>query len=303
MGESDYRDALSLIRRLPSVAIGDVHVVQFGAVRHPGISDLDVLVAGPGSRLADVQRDVQALIESDADFRYILWHPPLYVPDEIKVCAVALHTLRGAEGFATSDGVVPYIKGRASHGALASREVVPWGWFLFLLPIAEQLLARQHASLRMMLLVQKNLVETANMVLGTSDWSAVEEVREAAQRGKTADVPERLSLALAVARDAWNAHVGAALSLRPTRRAVREGGRVFCSNTSLLRWLPGTQIAVTLRPMELAFLERLAGSGGASCETTGEPFACYRAFHSRARQVLALNGLHNGFVAPFGLKL
>lgn len=302
LGDNDYRNALSRIRRLPSVVTGGVSVVQFGAVQHPGISDLDILLSGAGTSLVEVQRDIQALVETDADLRYMLWHPPLYVPDEIQECAVALHTLRGVVGSETLDGVAPRTVIQASDRAQASREVVPWAWFLFLLPIAERLFTRQCVSLRMILLVHKNLVESENMALGTDDWSAVEEVREAAQKGRTADVFDRLDLALSGARDGWNARVGAALGLRPTQRAVRTGGKIFCSDTSPLRWVQRTRVAAVLRPMELAFLECLTASSDASCKTTGEQFACYRAFHNRSSKVLASLNLHNGFVVPFGLK-
>lgn len=303
LGEDDYRDALSRIRRLPSVAIGGVRVIQFGAVQNPGISDLDILIGGPGSSLVEVQRGIESVIKADADLRYILWHPPLYVPDEIQECAFALHTLRGFEDFARPDGAAPSVTVHASDGALASRGVVPWAWFLFLLPIAERLLTRRRVSLRMVLLLHKNLVESANTALGTCDWSAVHDVREAAQAGNTANVLRELDLALNFARDAWNARVGAALGLCPRRRAVRAGQKIFCSNTSPLRWIQSNHNSVALRPMELAFLERLVGSSDVSCAAAAESFACYRGFHNQSRKVLASLGLHNGFVAPFGLKL
>lgn len=295
-----YDRALSQIERLPAVTSGQVTVAQFGAVRHPGISDLDLLISGPGQQLVRAQREIEQLVLEDEEVRYVLWHPPLYVPLEIADCANALHSLRGME--VSAGRMEPSVSTGGGTSVLAARSVVPWAWFLFLLPIADRLLRRQRPSLRMILLVQKNLIETVNVLFGTDDWSRVDHLRSRVLRGEYVDPRAHLGEALRSARVAWNERVGAEFDLHPRRTAVIAGRRIFCSSSSPRVLLQGSRVSVLLSSMERSFVHRLTSAPVDGC-AAGERFGCYRHFHRRASEVLGRLGLHNGFVTPLGLEL
>ncbi|MBI4516409.1 MAG: hypothetical protein HY699_11410 [Deltaproteobacteria bacterium] len=84
--------------RLTGVLSGDARVLAvgaFGAVTHPGISDLDVLVVARNGEAAGLWRYLKQWIAGDAVASYLFTHPPLVVSAAMIPALGHVHALAG----------------------------------------------------------------------------------------------------------------------------------------------------------------------------------------------------------------
>ena len=77
-----------------SATPGVLAVLQFGTVRFPGVSDLDLLVLCRDAEYQDVLARVRAETEALPEGGYLFWHPAAVVPLSLIEAAATLHTFR-----------------------------------------------------------------------------------------------------------------------------------------------------------------------------------------------------------------
>lgn len=128
----------------------------FGAVSFPGVSDLDALVVGDASTLANVAALHQEEARKSDVYGYLFWHEPLWVLEEAVGHAHRLHTM---DGLSCADGVADApLSGVLTDG---ERRVLNVAWLVFLLGALAEVGAKarrgEHMGLRLLLLMHKNL--------------------------------------------------------------------------------------------------------------------------------------------------
>lgn len=283
---SAYQNLALKIRHTAKIISTDILVREFGEVRHPGISDLDLVITGPGDQLRTLHHAILQIMREDSVARYILFHPPLYVPENVLSAAPFIHTLRGLQG-AQAEGNVERIGDKS-----VTHELLHLVWFLFLKSIV---VSQELFGARKTLLLSKNIAEAESHFGDERAFERIDEERALATQGifmpKSALVSRMLALQMPFENRA-SQYVDA----QSSPRILRAGKRLLVAST---RWQPLDGLIVrVISPVDLALLAALADGNAQSMEVT-----TYRESYSRASAELARYQLPNGFVRPFGIRI
>lgn len=215
--------------------IGGDRAGFFGSAGFPGVSDLDALAVGDCASLVRLAMLHGKEAEVSADYRYLFWHEPLWILDEVADDAYRLHTMEGAR---CAYGAGSLVKGVVAE---ETRRVLHVAWLIFLIgAVAEIARQRDETGLRLLLLVHKNLRHSIEVFAGKDGAGmTADELREWAKqccrRGEEAEagriVWDQVQGALATAcegmdavceRAVTNTRAGSRWIL--TRRSVFERG-------------------------------------------------------------------------------
>lgn len=292
---ADYADAKATLERLcATVGVGLDRIGYFGQVSHPGISDLDAMVIARPGQLAELATAIEAARSSDPVLAAVLWHPPVYLLEELVPVARELHTFAGLRGGA-ADLLPPE---QASPPTVLER-----CWFTFLCRVYADLLLRSTVSLRTLLLVHRDLEislhrlsRQAGVTLEPSSTSI--QLRRDVIAGEAdpvtafttlfGDVAELFDLACAAGGPTRRSLRAASVLLRrriPLRRA----------RSTRVRRLPGmVLLEANAWACEVALAYQLGRARGDAADYLA---ATYQAEASYGR-----HGLPYPFVRPFGLS-
>lgn len=127
------------------------NVGYFGSISFPGISDIDAIVFGTDEQIRAIESNFQALRRSSTRFAQLFWHGPVYIRDDIAAAAEQLHTFDGVKML---DGGNAPFPNRISN---SQRELLHLIWFTFLQGVVAGICGQKKVSLRLLLLVYKNL--------------------------------------------------------------------------------------------------------------------------------------------------
>ncbi|WP_338397759.1 nucleotidyltransferase domain-containing protein [Persicobacter psychrovividus] len=89
---SDYVQAYELVEEY-SIELGALAVGQFGQVKSPGISDLDVFICFEDKDYKIAQEKVRLFIEHSKEFCHVFTHPPICVAESMMPSLPYLHTI------------------------------------------------------------------------------------------------------------------------------------------------------------------------------------------------------------------
>jgi hypothetical protein len=205
-------------------------VLQFGTVRHPGISDLDLLVVADRDDPAALAR-IRELVAGAPHAGYCLFHEPSYaLPRDLPF----LHLFHTLEHLRPLYGTPP--PHRPEEDPLRT---LAWNSYFYRLLLEAR--AMEEASLRLLLLLARNLATTIaanDVAAGTNEHprygAAVDEVRVAALAGDEGAATGAVGLlgdALEIVRRqdpaGW------------TPRLIRDGRTVFAPGPVALRRFRG----------------------------------------------------------------
>ena len=137
----------------------------FGNVGFPGISDLDAFVCDIPERLIQLERLHKNELEKSPNYKYIYWHTPVLLPDLAIEYTSFLHTLHGL--VFQANGL------KICKPTVQNSEILNMVWFLSLIrrviSIKKHYLNKKPTSLRLLLLVYKNLEYSHNVFSGKAN--------------------------------------------------------------------------------------------------------------------------------------
>jgi len=150
----DYEAGRAQFRELSrNCGINDDSVGFFGTVSYPGISDIDGAVIADSDAVKQLQKEFAEARRKSTSFSYLFSHNPVYILEDAWEEAQSLHTLYGLKFLDYSKDHQGVIDARSADGNWLLNIV----WFTCLTSFISGLRRRGKASLRMVLLVQKNL--------------------------------------------------------------------------------------------------------------------------------------------------
>lgn len=141
-----------------SAGITEDRIAFFGSVSCPGVSDLDAAVFGSALQIKLLSEQFKRLRLESADFASVYLHPPVYLLDSIapeKYCG--LHSFYG---------MLPISIPSCFDGLVDAPPLHHWGasyvWFTYVVRTVLSCLRRRKLSLRMMLMLSRNLEHSEN---------------------------------------------------------------------------------------------------------------------------------------------
>ncbi|ACA98421.1 hypothetical protein SYNPCC7002_A0411 [Picosynechococcus sp. PCC 7002] len=147
---SDYQVAKSKFEYLcKNVGIHNNQYGYFGSISYPGISDIDAAVIGTCEQLQRLHKLFSAEKKNNAIFDYVFWHPPVYIESSILNDVHFLHTLENLNLEALTEN--------KKNTFLDRQDDLYLVWFTFLIRVCISILRGRKISLRLLLLVYKNL--------------------------------------------------------------------------------------------------------------------------------------------------
>lgn len=184
----DYNSAKDLFLELcKNAAVGESNVGFFGNVGFPGISDIDALVIGTPEEIKRLNILFQREITNSETFKYLFWHPPVFVLNLIKDKIARLHTLEGLTGI-MPNGSLLHKKEELKADELDLLNVI---WFISLINVISDICRTIHnnepVSLRLYLLVYKNLVHSFNNFSSSEDSLPVHHLQPSELRSLVKD--------------------------------------------------------------------------------------------------------------------
>jgi hypothetical protein len=301
-----------LVALCASCGIGRKDLALFGEVGFPGVSDIDALAVGKPDALRRLAALHARAAVRDPDYGYLFWHPPVYVIEAMAGQAGVLHSLEGLRWLAGAGRDLGRPAGD-DEGARLLRIL----WFMFLLKVLLGI-RRTHAadqalSLRLLLLVQKNLLHSSAAFAGAGEGMpagiiAADALRAQAMQqagdGTQADAIGTLlsaqlsSLTLTVSAhfDRYCADVSGRLPDTPYRLP-----RTLLFRSVVVRRAGATRIRgvgrmsrVDLNPLAFRLLhDALRG------DSTWPPMQSYLRVAGRGRRLYATAGMPYPFINPF----
>ena len=153
--QKDYELALKELE-LFCIDIGVEAFGQFGEVKEPGVSDLDVFICIKDEGVKDKQKKILEFIWEDHNRSYTYWHYPTIVPLSCLEIVPYLHTLYGLS--------LTYTKSNSFNlpkSTPGQHEILNIVWAFSLLPISFHILKTPNDfDVRTILLVLKNLLQS-----------------------------------------------------------------------------------------------------------------------------------------------
>lgn len=155
---ADYNDAMKrFIELCHKCGITDDRIAFFGSVSCPGVSDLDVAILSSSKNIKKLINLLDKERQQSGSFRYIFWHPPVYILDDLLRYAKYLHTLENLQPLVPES----FFNSSSLHIDEQDKEILNVSWFCFLinnfLNIKMKANKGEIISLRLILLVYKNL--------------------------------------------------------------------------------------------------------------------------------------------------
>jgi len=185
----DYVKASDLLISIcEACEISQYNIGFFGEVGFPGVSDIDALIIGSSEKLNKLKSLYDNNIMSSESFRYLFWHPPVFVLESIVAFVNKLHTLEGLKCVKTEVKMFDKLRGNEN-------KLLNIIWFIFLSTVVSNILKASNndkpISLRLVLLVYNNLMHS-NMVFSPVNNELPEHImpshdlRELAKRSENA---------------------------------------------------------------------------------------------------------------------
>lgn len=138
----------------------------FGNIGFPGISDIDAFVYDKPEKLRCLEKKHLQEIKICSVYGYVFWHIPVLVPEVLLDFAPFLHTLESLK-FVDNQSHI-------TKPAAQQREVINIVWFIFLielfLHIRQSYLYKKPLSLRLLILVYKNLTYSNNVFSNSNNY-------------------------------------------------------------------------------------------------------------------------------------
>jgi hypothetical protein len=210
---TDYHRVLGrfvgYVSRLPHVRA----VFRFGGLRHPGISDLDVLVVVSDDADAWTLEGVLAATRGGALALYLFAHPPVVVPESAVDRVRWVHTLYGLEQLWGAPTEIPPPP-RHVRPWLALAEYVD---FTFCVRSVLRSWEGENVGLRSLLLLLTSCVHSLHLASELLGWPVHEEAEEAVQ-----GLRDRVCEGVADFQGAREAAVAVVQRLREADRALAE---------------------------------------------------------------------------------
>ena len=152
---SDYDHALEILVRELTKTSDVIFIGQFGLVKNPGISDLDVLVIAEDRNYKTVRAASRRITAEIPHSNYIFWHPVSVVPKSLLPASRLLHTfsnLRPLWGDAT-----PANFSAANDPALKAISAALWNSYFWRCVCN---LRNSRPSLRMLIFLLNNIAHS-----------------------------------------------------------------------------------------------------------------------------------------------
>lgn len=147
----DYQNAYKIVEEF-AINIDAIMVGQFGEIKHPGISDLDVFICLKDEDYKKGQEDIRLFIEHNADLSYVFTHPPVCIAESMLPYLPFVHTINNLKLSYNKESLS--LKNSLSANYIATLNTI---WTLLILPeLAYEAPLTDKTGLRDMLLRLKN---------------------------------------------------------------------------------------------------------------------------------------------------
>lgn len=168
----EYQKAYKLVEDF-AISQNALIVGQFGEIKHPGISDLDIFICFEDLNYQNSQEKIKLFIEHNSNLTYIFTHPPVCVSKSMLPFVPYVHTMNNLKiTYNRNNHTFEQDKSTSYNSTLNIL------WTIFILPgLAEQATVASKTGLRDLLLRLKNAhtsIDNLNAITKTSS-NAVEQ--------------------------------------------------------------------------------------------------------------------------------
>lgn len=152
---ADYNRAIDLYVSWLRGSAGTLYIGQFGSIRSPGVSDLDLLVVCDDIQFAEIMDRSARIITEIPHGDYLFAHPPSIIPVSVLTESRILHTFENLKLLWATDGFKPLDP--LSQGSRSSINTLVWDSSFWSMTLGWR---NARLGLRMLLLFLGNVYQS-----------------------------------------------------------------------------------------------------------------------------------------------